>query len=249
MRIAFSALIGLAALLFSVLPCMGEESKSPVTDMHSMPGEEVARLTAAVLHDMSERDSRPLTGISYDVAETARQHDYGFRVTRRPSGLVYKLATVDAQPATAEQTAKFTKTHAATNTAEKARQCAFGSYLKSLKPGTLTFLRREAGKAVFSCVCFYNTGGEKPEELKGTLYFDEKEGYVTSIDLVNQRAFKPDFRVKIDVFKVHMDFGRNEALGRVVPLSMSSHLEGRILMVKNLVQDYKASYSDYRTAE
>ena len=211
----------------------------------------------AVMKELSWRETHAFTNYSYVVTETAENHAYEYRVNRiGPCQTRNLLLTVNGRPSNEMEIRKFTVARDSYSddpsvmpkTGDINRWIVVGKPASIIVPGTLKVKATLGDQQYFTFTARTSVGGSTPVDLDGTLVYDSKESYVTTIELKSRPAiFKAGDGTKVEAFTIRMTFERNIKLRAIVLSGVTWSVKGRKGFLSSFDEEYSAGYSDYRT--
>lgn len=180
-------------LLFS-LCCM--LCSSPVSAQST---EEISRLALA---ELAQRDAMPFVPHSAQVEEHMGDDTLVY-VVKAPEESVntYALLSKNGKPVSEKEAAEFAEERNIPATDEDETESATVDRLMDLiDDGKLTFLEQNGDDALFAFSHVMPFSDDVSVALAGRLHYDVSRGYVTSLELFNEKSFKAD-SAKIKAFK------------------------------------------------
>lgn len=201
---------------------------------------------AAVRNDLSWRDVHPLADLNYVVSEGSGGHIYMYRVSRVGSNQMrHALLSVDGRPSWEGEVSAFAKKWNCYDLKNAKPGSArswipYENPLRLMDPASLVEEKTEGDLYIFRFTCITSVGGSDPVKLDGKLYYDRKQGYVTSIDITGTGPIKTP-RGRVTEITMHVYYEFNRSLGFVVPSSADWSVQG-----EKASDDCTLSFGDYR---
>lgn len=133
---------------------------------------------------------------------------------------------------------------------EDQKGVVINKLVKMVKPGSLRLINDKNGLKEYSFVPLMEVTGdlENPQKyFQGRLTFNTNApvAYVQNIEIENKTSFKPAFGVKINKFKMAMQFDL-VLENRVVLMGLNSEVRAKAFLVKKIEETIRIEYRKFR---
>lgn len=196
------------------------------------------------LRALETLDLPDLDSWSYTRATTSND---GARVERhhagRPEGKRWELVSVDGKVPTPRQREEYQREKREQAEARKKK----GKNDRDLDRNSIRLVSETDTRAVFSFLPAADSEREAKlmKQVRGTLVVDKTHAWAEEFRLESSGEIQPIPGVTVREFRLLMKFRRDEATGHILPVSMTSRVRGRAMLVKSLDQDRKTVFSEF----
>ncbi|MBN2068269.1 MAG: hypothetical protein JW739_01410 [Opitutales bacterium] len=204
-------------------------------------------LSTLALAELTQRDAMPFIPHSAQVEEHMGEDAFVY-VVEAPEESVntYTLLSKNGNPVSEKEAAEFAEERNIPAPGEDgAASTTVDRLMDLIDDGKLTFLEQNGDDVLFAFSHVMPFSDDVSVALTGRLHYDVSRGYVTSLELFNEKFFKAD-SAKIKDFKLTFSFAKVDALDRILTTQATTHVEGSAMLFFSFEESCTMTFSDYR---